>query len=84
MKKCGSQMVAIKSAIQLCNMECILLHYKDAHVDNQLSQKILKIMDEMADSIRREIKSTFEIESKGEGSGARNFFSCEVQMIFDT
>lgn len=79
MKKCSSQMTAIKSAVQLCNMECIMLHYKDAHIDNQLSQKLLKILDEMAESIRREVKSTFEIESKGEGSGMRNLFSGEIQ-----
>ena len=76
-------MTAIKSAVQLCNMECIMLHYKDAHIDNQLSQKLLKIMDEMAESIRREVKSTFEIESKGEGSGMRNLFSGEIQTIFN-
>ena len=38
----------------------------------------------MADSIQREIRSSFEIECKGEGSGIRNQFTCEIQSMFNS
>jgi hypothetical protein len=72
MKKCSSQINATKQAIQICNIDCIFSNYQDLDKDHQLPQKLVKVMDELADSIQREIRSTFEIECKGEGSGNRN------------
>lgn len=83
MTKCGSQMTSCKSALQVCSLEFIISIFDEQFVESSLPQKLAKILDEMADSIQREIKSNFEIESKGEGSGARNHFTLEIQGMFN-
>lgn len=61
----------------------MLSTFEHQSIENQLPRKLGRILDEMADSIQREVKSHFESESKGEGSGARNHFTFEIQAMFN-
>ena len=49
MKKCSTQINATKQAVQICNIDCIFSNYQDLDKDQQLPQKLVKVMDEMAD-----------------------------------